>query len=243
MIKILLLSFLFSCASLAMENSTLKNIIERKQLRVGTTFDYAPFTYKDSSGNPKGRDIEMANSLAKSLNVKIIFVQTTWKNLIKDLRDHKFDIAMGGISIKEERKKHALFSIPYLNNGKLPIARCKDKQKYKTLDSINNPRTKVIVNPGGTNEKFANKFLNQAKIILHADNNTIFKQIIMGNADVMVTDSAEVYYQAEKSNHQLCPTMTTTLTNESLGHLMPKDTKWKEYVDSWLTKYLRVNSL
>ena len=61
---------------------------------------------------------------------------------------------MGGVSVTLERQKTAFFSAPYLRDGKTPIARCADKDKFADLAAIDRPEVTVIVNPGGTNEKF-----------------------------------------------------------------------------------------
>ena len=49
-------------------------------------------------------------------------------------------------------------------DGKTPIARCADKDKYATLAGIDQAATRVIVNPGGTNEKFARDAFKRAPI-------------------------------------------------------------------------------
>jgi cyclohexadienyl dehydratase len=74
---------------------------------------------------------------------------------MKDFEADNFDIAMGGISITLDRQKKGMFSTPIMREGKTPIARCSDKGKYETLAEIDKPGTRVIVNPGGTNERFA----------------------------------------------------------------------------------------
>ena len=225
---------LVSCALPGKQQTRLDTIIQSKVLRVGSTFDYSPFTYRDSKHNPLGTDIEMAKSLAKSLNAKLILVPTTWSKLISDLEGNKFDIAMGGISKKSSRQQVGLFSDSYLNNGKLPISRCSDKNKYKTLKKIDTPKVKLVVNPGGTNLQYAQANIKWAEIVIHPDNNTIFTEIIEKRADIMITDSAEVYHQVSKHPGILCATMDKTLTNGALAYLLPRDLIWKEYVNNWL---------
>ena len=130
-------------------------VIESGALRVCTTGDYKPFTYHDeASGTYEGIDIDLAKSLAQALGVEPEFVATTWKALLSDFTAGKCDIAMGGISVTLDRQKQAFFSDPYLVNGKAPIARCEDEAKFQTIEDINQPEVTVIVNPGGTNEKF-----------------------------------------------------------------------------------------
>lgn len=57
--------------------SHLDSIQQQGQLRVCTTGDYKPYTFKRSDGDFEGIDISMARSLADSLGVKVQWVQTT----------------------------------------------------------------------------------------------------------------------------------------------------------------------
>ena len=62
----------------------LDEIIARGTLRVGTTGDYKPFTYKNpADGRFIGLDVEMGERLAKALGVKIITEQKLLKMLPK----------------------------------------------------------------------------------------------------------------------------------------------------------------
>ncbi|MGN6471231.1 MAG: transporter substrate-binding domain-containing protein, partial [Rhizobiaceae bacterium] len=84
----------------AAPQSRLDAILAAGVLKVGSTGDYKPFTFKDpSTGDFSGFDIDQANSLAKALGVKLEIVPTSWPNLMKDFKADKFDMAMGGVSV------------------------------------------------------------------------------------------------------------------------------------------------
>jgi cyclohexadienyl dehydratase len=95
----------------------------------------------------------MARDMAARLGVRLDVVPTTWANLITDL-DNKCDVAMGGISISLNRAKQAIFSAPYLRDGKAAIVRCADASEFQSLGDIDRPGVRVVVNPGGTNAEF-----------------------------------------------------------------------------------------
>ncbi len=221
-----------------LESKVLDEISNSGILKVGTTGDYAPFS-EWIDGEFQGIDIAMAKSFAASMDVKVIFVKTTWASLSEDLNQNKFHIAMSGITVNSERKKEGFFSKSYLNFGKMPIAQCRQTKMFDHLQKIDQPSTRVIVNPGGTNESFAKENIKKAKINLHPNNNTIFQQILEGRADVMITDSVEVYYQSQKHKGRLCPTMNHPLTEEQMAIYLPKDPYLKIVVNSWLKTYLK----
>src|SRR5271155_2250206 len=138
------------------------------------------------------------------LGVSIAFAPTTWSSLAQGLAEGDFDIAMGGVSVTLDRQKIGFFSAPYLRDGKTPIARCSDQEKFQTLTDIDRPGVKVIANPGGTNERFDRARLHAADIVVYPDNLTIFDQLALGRADLMITDASETRFQAKLHPGVLC---------------------------------------
>jgi cyclohexadienyl dehydratase len=217
------------------EQSRLDAIIARGTLKVGTTGDYKPFSFDNPETKSfEGLDIDMAESLGKALGVKVEFVKTAWPNLMADFTADKFDMAAGGVSVSLARQKKGFFSIPYMVDGKTPIARCADKDKFQTLADIDRPEVHAIVNPGGTNEAFARENLKSAHIDVYKDNVTIFDQIVAGKADVMITDASETMLQ-QKLHKELCSIHPEKAFNyaEKAYWLQP-DTAFKAFVDQWL---------
>jgi cyclohexadienyl dehydratase len=228
--------FFLLSSSLHAQETRLDDIIKRGTLRVGTTGDYLPFTSLDKATQTyRGFDIDMAEALGKALGVKVEFVPTTWPNLTKDFEAGDFDIAMGGISITLDRQKKGFFSTPVLQDGKTPIARCTDIDKYATIADIDKSGVRVIVNPGGTNERFARTSVKNAKIDVYGDNVTIFDQIVKGDADVMMTDASETRYQQKLHPGVLCavhPEKPFDFAEKA--YFMQRDVALQEFVDQWL---------
>jgi cyclohexadienyl dehydratase len=218
------------------DGSRLDAVLERHMLRVGTTGDYRPFTALDKgTGEYSGFDIDMARSLAKALGVSIEFKPATWAGLAKGLVSDDFDIAMGGVSVTLDRQKMGFFSNPYLRDGKTPIARCGDAEKYETLAEIDRPGVKVIVNPGGTNERFDRARLHAADIVVYPDNLTIFDRLAARAADLMITDASETRFQAKLHPGVLCaihPDQPFDFAEKA--YWMPPDPALKAFVDQWL---------
>jgi cyclohexadienyl dehydratase len=210
-------------------------IIGAGALRVGLTEDYRPFSFADASGKVVGIDVDMAVSLAQSLDVRLEIVKTSWSTLKSDLEANNFDIAMGGITITLDRQKVGLFSSPVFSSGKTPITRCGDEPKYETIAAIDQPGVHVIVNPGGTNERFDRAHLQKATIIQWSDNATIFDALVEGKADLMITDAVETRVQAKLHPGILCPVHPNAPFDHSeLAYWMPRDPIFAAYVNQWL---------
>lgn len=228
--------FLAVASAQAQQPSRLDEIIGRGTLRVGMTGDYLPFTYLDKETQKfRGFDVDVAEALGKALGVKVEYVHTAWPQLMKDFEAQKFDIAMGGVSITLDRQKKGFFSTPIMREGKTPIARCGDKEKYATLAEIDKPGTRVIVNPGGTNERFARANIKSADIRVYGDNVTIFEEIAKGNADLMMTDASETLYQQKLHAGVLCavhPDKPFDFAEKA--YWLQRDEALKAFIDQWL---------
>lgn len=227
--------FLNSLTTGAVLASQLDKIIGRGHILVGTAGDYKPFTYLNpTTNNFEGIDIDMALHLSKAMGVDVKFIKTSWPTLMKDFGEGKFDIGMGGISINLERQKKAFFSVPYLIDGKTPITRKENVTKFQTLADIDQPGVRVIVNPGGTNERFVRANLKKATIIMYEDNVTIFDQIVQGKADLMITDAIETILQQKLRPELAAVHPDQPFTYSEKGYLLPQDIFLKLWVDQWL---------
>jgi ABC-type amino acid transport substrate-binding protein len=212
---------------------TLDDVRSRGILRVATTFDYRPFSFRDGS-TPAGIDVDLAERLARALDVDIEWIETSWPTLLADLEADRFDIAMSGVSITPARSEKGLFTNPYFHTGKTVLTRCELRQRFRTIADIDRPDVTVIVNPGGTNEAFVRSHLRRARIQLSPDNLGIFAALARGEADVMITDAVEADIESRRHPglcHDLAPPYLETIDK---AWLIPRDTAWKAWLDGWL---------
>jgi cyclohexadienyl dehydratase len=195
-------------------------------LLVGTTGDYRPLSFREADGTYWGFDIEMAEEIAKHLGVKAAFVPTSWPTLTADVTAEPptFDLAIGGITITEARKETMLMSEGYLANGKTILCRASEAERFKSLDDIDRPEVRVMVNPGGLNEKFAKENLTHAQIIVHPKNEEIPMLIAQDNltADVMITEITEAPYYIKTDARLAAPLIDQPFTHGEIGVLMKK---------------------
>ena len=207
-----------------MQQPTIWRIQERGKLLVGTTGDYRPLSYREADGNYWGFGIEMAKKIAERIGVGIEFVQTSWPTLTADVlaEPQTFDLAIGGITITDTRRETMLMSEGYLANGKTILCRASESDRYKSLADIDKPEVRVMVNPGGLNEKFANQNLTHATIIVHQKNEEIPSLIAKGEADVMITEITEAPYYVQTDTRLAAPLLNDPFTHGEIGVLMQK---------------------
>ena len=201
---------------------TISRIQQRGTLLVGTTGDYRPLSFREADGTYWGFCIEMAKEIAKRLNVGIQFVQTSWPTLSADVQaePQTFDMAIGGITVTDARRETMLMSDGYLANGKTIMCRASEADRYKSLADIDQPAVRVMVNPGGLNEKFANENLTHATIIVHPKNEEIPSLIADSVADVMITEITEAPYYVQTEARLAAPLLNEPFNHGEIGVLM-----------------------
>ena len=213
----------------------LEDIAARGTIRIGTTGDYIPMSYLNpQTGAYEGIDAELSQLIADSLGVKIEYVPTSWPTLTADTLAGKFDIALCGISRNYARAKTMAMSDAYGEGafGKTILCRKSDAKKYQSLADIDKPEVRVMINPGGTNEKFAHANLKKAKLIVHQENADIPRQVAEGHADIMITETVEAARYIELNDKLAAPLMKAPFTRHSCGILMQKgDQEFLNYIN------------
>ena len=214
----------------------LQTILDRGVLFVGTAGDYMPMSFLDpGTGGYVGFDAELAEDLARTLEVDLEFIPTSWPTLMEDTLSGRFDLAICGITITDARLEQALMSDGYLGNGKTVLCRAEDVEKYTSLAEINRPEVRVMENPGGLNEKFARENLPKATLIIHDVNQEIPGLVASGEADVMITEIMEAGYYVGQDSRLAAPLIYEPFTRGELGILMPKGSeKLLEEVNAFL---------
>lgn len=202
---------------------TVERIEQRGKLLVGTTGDYRPLSFREpETGLYWGFAIELAETMATRMGVAVEFVPTSWPTLSSDVQadPQLFDMAMGGITITEARCATMLMSEGYLANGKTILCRTEDTLRFRSLEDIDRPEVRVMVNPGGLNEQFARQHLTHATLIVHPNNEEIPSLIAQGDADVMITEITEAPYYVQTDPRLAAPLLDAPFTHGEIGVLM-----------------------
>ena len=219
----------------ASQPSHLDTIIERGHIVVGTTGDYRPFSFARSDGSFEGLDIDAAHALGDALGVEVKFVETSWPNLVAGLRDGRYDIAMSGITRTLERQKVVGLTDAYFTLGKCPLIRKSDRERFPNLEAIDRPGVKIGVNPGGTNEAFVRKHIQNATIVVIENNLAIPNAVASAAVDVMLTDNVEAVLASRENDRLLAVSPDEPLTHDELAYMLPRgDPALRNWLDLWI---------
>jgi cyclohexadienyl dehydratase len=149
----------------------------RGRLRVGTSFDYAPFSTRDAAGKAQGFDAEIAEVLARDLALELEWVSFRWPSLQAQLERAEFDVAMGGVTWQPARAV-----VGYMTRAVARGGPC-------LLGDANAAR--VAVNRGGVLEAWSREHLANRELVTVEVNQSLPKLLASGRVGAIVTDSFE----------------------------------------------------
>ena len=202
-------------------------------IRVGTPGDYRPFSYALDGGNDRrGVDVDIVRAFAADQNHRIEWVTTSWPSLRADTVAARFDFAIGGISRNADRLKAGSMTATYFVTGKTILRRCTFDVPVE-LDRLNQSAHRVIVNPGGTNERFVHRHLAEATVTVHTDNLSVFRTLAEGPYDFMVTDAVEAEIEAAR-HEALCIEPGHRFDRVEKAYFGPRANPYLAAIDAWL---------
>lgn len=117
---------------------SLVTIQHEKELRIGYKPDQVPFSYFNVNKELVGFDVDMVKKLASELDVKLTFVPYKVDNLVKDLSNGRFDIAMSGIQMTTDAIQKLDYSIPVLELHYAAVVKDYNAKEMRSGDFIKN---------------------------------------------------------------------------------------------------------
>ncbi|HVM96107.1 MAG TPA: transporter substrate-binding domain-containing protein [Candidatus Acidoferrales bacterium] len=210
---------LFACAAVAAE-----------PLRVGTSGDYAPFSFRDANGQLTGFDIDVAQRLAADLGRSAELVPFKWPELTSRIEHGDIDVAMSGVTQRADRTLSMLFSRPYAITGAVAVIRKSNHRRLPTLAALDNPTVKIAVNAGGHLEQVARRQFPQAQILSTTENATLSEQLRSGSVDAVVSEELEARTWGTESFERIGP-----FTRDRKAYAFSRGAAvLRQQVDDWL---------
>lgn len=166
-----------------------KSVIQKDKIIVGMSFDSKPFGFKDSKGQIKGMEADLAREIAERLlgsKNKVVFKNVTSQERIKAAMSGDVDMVISTMTINSERKKLINFSVPYFVAGQVICV--KKDGKIDSIDDLINK--KVIVILGTTGEKNIKLLVPNALIQGYVNNSDAINAFRSGSGDAITTDDS-----------------------------------------------------
>lgn len=217
--------------------SRLATVQESNVLRVGTTGDFNPMSFRDpASRELRGHQIDAAKQLAQDMGVKVEFIPTDWRTLINGIAANQFDIVMTGTSMSVARAKAAGFTMPWGRNAFVPLALKENAGKFKGWNDLNDPKVKVGYNLGTTFEQFVQTELPKATARRVESPARDWQELLAGRVDITISSLIEAAHLT-KEYPQLVKLFPDTPKNTiPMSFVVPiDDMVWLNFVNNWIT--------
>ncbi len=170
------------------KKSTINEILQRGELRVGFEAGYHPFEMADKKGNFIGFDMDVAKEMAKAMGVKFAPVNTAWDGIIPALITKKFDLIISGMTITQERNLKVNFADPYIIVGQTILLNKKHAGKVKSYKDLNNPKYTVTSKLGTTGEQAIKRLIPKANYKSFEVESEAALEVLTGKADATIYD-------------------------------------------------------
>ena len=240
---IITLAMVFSLAGISqagnlqqelVQQSAVEQIMKRGVLRVGMS-TFVPWAMKDKTGKLIGFEIDVATKLAEDMGVEVEFVPTKWAGIIPALLTGKFDVIIGGMSIRPDRNLKVNFSIPYDYAGQSLAANKKLAAGFNRLEDFNRSEVIIAARLGSTAADAANKFMPKAQKKFFDDEAQVIQEVVNGRAHAAVASAPLPAFQAIKYPDQLFVPIQGTFTKEPIGFAVRKgDFDTLNYFNNWI---------
>ncbi|HEX7872238.1 MAG TPA: transporter substrate-binding domain-containing protein [Sphingobium sp.] len=215
---------------------------QEKVIRFGLTGDYPPFAERLSDGSYAGADVVIARRIAQGMGARAEFVLTGWTRLSEDFAAGRFDVAIGGLTVLPDRAALGTFSIPLMDDGKRPLALCRDKGRYRSIAAIDRPGVRVQINRGPAIAALAKQWFRQASVTVNPDDATLTDRLLNGQADVWITDGVVVDHMARLHRGKLCATTREPFTHLTKAWLIRNDPALIAGINAGLARALKDGS-
>jgi polar amino acid transport system substrate-binding protein len=216
------------------QESAVEQIMQRGILKVGMS-TFVPWAMKDKTGKLIGFEIDVATRLAADMGVKVEFIPTKWAGIIPALLTGKFDVIIGGMSVRPDRNLKVNFTIPYDYAGQSLVANKKLAAGFSSLQDFNRPDVVIAARLGSTAADAANKLIPKATKRFFDDEAQVIQEVVNGQAHAAVASSPLPAFQAIKNPDRLFLPFQGTFTKEPIGFALRKgDYDTLNYFNNWI---------
>lgn len=195
-------------------------ILQRGELRVGTSGDQPPLSATAKDGSLMGFDIELAHQMAGAMGVKLALVRMEFHDLLPAVQRGDVDMVLSGLTMTPQRNLQVAFVGPYLVSGMSILTKSRTMAKLRRADEIDTPSVKLAALRGSTAEKFAQTDLPKAQTTLVDTLEAGVAMVRDGTVDALLADHPFCVVSVYRYRDELA-TLDTPFTFEPLGIALP----------------------
>ena len=217
------------------QTSRLQRIEESGVLRVGTTGDFNPMSFKNpATGAYEGYDVEAVEKLAADMGVRIEWVATDWKTLVAGIVADRYDITTSA-SLSVDRAKVAGFSEPYVHFATVPVALDTNAARFGGWDDLDQPEVTIAVTLGTVFEQQARQYFQNAQILTVEAPAREWQEVLSGRATASITSNVDAAQLTTNFPELETIRVEAPRSRRPGAFLLPQeDQVWINFVNHWV---------
>ena len=165
-------------------------------VKVATTGTMPPFSFQDDYGNMQGIDIDSIRAIGEEQGFKVEFYKETWQNMFDSVASGGRDLAISGISYKDDRAEKYGLSAPYFFNPS-SIMYAKSKVKINGIEDLQGMH--VAAMEGSKQEDQLRAMGKYSEMTTKETAFLIYEDLMQGKVDAILHDLPILQYTAK--NH------------------------------------------
>lgn len=206
---------------------------DKDVLTVATDNGYVPFEFIDEeSGDLVGFDIDLVTALAEETGYEIEFETLEFDGIVAGISSGRFDVAIAGMTITEEREEEIDFTQPYYEAGLILAV----KEGTEGIDSIDDVDGKTVATRNGSTSQDYLEENTDAEIEAFPAITEAYQNVLADRADAVLYDLPNVQYYSEKDADGEIETVGDKLTGEDYGVAFTKGSELRDEFDEALTE-------
>jgi glutamate transport system substrate-binding protein len=175
------------------EGTTMADIVEAGELRVGTKFDQPGFGLENLEGEVEGFDVEVAKIIAGALGLsedEITFTEATSAVREEVIEEGEVDMVVATYTINDERKERITFAGPYYVAGQQIMVAADNEEITGPESFTDNPDLKVCSVTGSTPSETIREYLaGDDQLVLFEEYSQCADSLENGQVDAVTTDN------------------------------------------------------
>lgn len=188
-LRTILLGLMLGCAAWsAQAGKVLDRVRASGAVRVCIWPDYYGITFRNPRTEQlQGIDIELSAEFARGLGARLVYVQSSFAQMIDDLLQERCDVSMHAVGITPQRQKALAFTQPYLQSDIYGVT-TRSNRLVRRWEDIDQPGVRVAVQAGTVMEPTMAAVLRQAELVVVRPPATREGELGAGRVDVFMTD-------------------------------------------------------
>jgi len=216
-------------------DNTLDNIRVAKVLRIAVLPGELPYFNKDlANGTWSGMCIDMANDIAKLLDVKLEFTESTYGNSILDLQSNKIDL---GFALNPTPQRALVVDFTHLVFPHPFGAMLRKGLEAKTWADINKPEVRIAVDVGSANETVARRFAPNATITSLKTRDDVMLQMASGRVDcvvnALVLGLTAIAKNPSLGSYKILQSPSVAIPS-AMAVRRESDKRWRDFLSVWV---------